>query len=110
MTAQFNQNVLHVLGADLDVNGFEHVTVWNSDAQWIEMRLRALAPQVVRVLDLEIDFVEGEELRTEISAKFTRPRLETELAAAGLRLARWWTDPAGDYALSLALPNHPVVS
>ncbi len=113
VTAQFNQNVLHVLarelGADLDVNGFGHVAVWDPDAQWIEMRLRALAPQVVRVLDLEIDFVEGEELRTEVSAKFTRPRLETELGAAGLRLARWWTDPAGDYALSLALPNHPVV-
>jgi predicted nucleic acid-binding Zn ribbon protein len=74
---------------------------------------RVLAHPVERVWRAvsvpEIDFVEGEELRTEVSATFTRPGLETELAAAGLRLARWWTDPAGDYALSLALPNHPVV-
>ena len=106
VTAQFNRNVLHVLvrelGAELDPDGFVHVALWDAEAEWVEMRLRARSPQVVRVLDLEVSFDEGEELRTEVSAKFTRERVERELDAAGLRLARWWTD--GDYALSLALP------
>ena len=106
VTAQFNRNVLHVLvrelGADLDPDGFVHVALWDAEAEWVEMRLRARSPQVVRVLDLEVSFDEGEELRTEVSAKFTRERVERELDTAGLRLARWWTD--GDYALSLALP------
>ncbi len=108
VTARFNANVLHVLarelGADVDVAGFTHVALWDPDEQWIEMRLRAVRRQVVRVLDLEVEFAEGEDLRTEVSAKFTRARVEAELAAAGLRLTRWWTDPDGDYALSLAVP------
>ena len=41
-------------------------------------------------------------MRTEISAKFRRERVEAELAAAGLELVAWWTDPAGDFALSLS--------
>ena len=45
---------------------------------------------------------DGEEMRTEISAKFRREVVENELAAAGLVLEAWWTDAAGDFALSLA--------
>ena len=55
-------------------------------------------------LDLDVGFADGEELRTEISAKFRREGVEAELAAAGLELADWWTDPAGDFALSLSFP------
>ena len=47
-------------------------------------------------------FAAGEQLRTEISAKFRREGVTAELAAAGLRLTHWWTDPAGDFALSLS--------
>ena len=107
VTAEFNRNVLHVLarelGADVDPDAFAHVAVWDAEQEWIEMRLRAVRPQVVSVLDLEVHFAEGEHLRTEISAKFRRPGVEQELGAAGLQLLRWWTDPDGDYALSLAL-------
>ncbi len=107
VTAEFNRNVLHVLarelGADVDPEAFAHVAVWDAEQEWIEMRLRSLRPQVVRVLDLEIPFRQGEDLRTEVSAKFRRPGVELELGAAGLELSRWWTDPDGDYALSLAL-------
>ena len=107
VTAEFNRNVLHVLarelGADVDPDAFAHVAVWDAEQEWIEMRLRSLRPQVVRVLDLEIAFEQGEDLRTEISAKFRRPGVELELGAAGLQLSHWWTDPDGDYALSLAL-------
>ena len=108
VTAAFNLNVLSVinreLDADFDPAGFAHGARWNAECEWIEMRLRSLRAQrvVVRDLDLVVDFAEGEELRTEISAKFRRAGVAAELEAAGLSLARWWTDPAGDFALSLA--------
>jgi L-histidine Nalpha-methyltransferase len=109
VTAEFNLNVLAVvnreLGADFDVDGFVHVARFDTTEEWIEMRLRALADQTVRIdaLNLTVDFAAGEEMRTEISAKFRRPRVEAELADAGLRLERWMTDPAGDFALSLSV-------
>jgi L-histidine N-alpha-methyltransferase len=110
VTAAFDRNVLYVvnreLGGDFDPEAFEHLAVWDADEEWIEMRLRSLREQTVHVkaLDLEVAFAEGEQMRTEVSAKFTRERVERELAAAGLRPAAWWTDRAGDFALSLALP------
>jgi L-histidine N-alpha-methyltransferase len=58
----------------------------------------------IGALDLEVRFERGEELRTEISAKFRRETVTAELAAAGLRLTHWWTDAAGDFALSLSVP------
>jgi L-histidine Nalpha-methyltransferase len=109
VTAAFNLNVLQVinreLGATFDVDAFAHVAVWDPDREWIEMRLRSLREQRVDVpaLDLTATFAEGEELRTEISAKFRRETVAAELAAAGLRLAHWWTDEPGDFALSLAV-------
>jgi L-histidine N-alpha-methyltransferase len=113
VTAEFNKNVLRVLnrelGADFDAeDGFAHVAVWDEGNEWVEMRLRSLRSQVVRVPglgpDFTVQFGAGEELRTEISAKFRRAGVEAELAGAGLRLAQWWTDEAGDFALSLSLP------
>ncbi|MGB3829395.1 MAG: L-histidine N(alpha)-methyltransferase [Ornithinimicrobium sp.] len=106
VTAEFNRNVLHVLarelGSDVDPEAFAHVAVWDEEHQWVEMRLRSRTDQVVRVLDLQVPFAEGEELRTEISAKFRRPRVQAEVEAAGLTLAQWWTDSDGDYAVSLS--------
>ena len=110
VTAAFNQNVLAVLnrdlGADFDVEQFDHVAVWDARNEWIEMRLRSRIEQVVRVpaLDLTVRFARGEEVRTEISAKFRRSGVTAELVAAGLEPRQWWTDPAGDFALSLAVP------
>jgi L-histidine N-alpha-methyltransferase len=110
VTARFNLNVLSVvnreLGADFDLSAFAHVARWNTDEQWIEMRLRSVREQTVHVkdLDLDIGFAAGETMRTEISVKFTRARVEREFAAAGLRLASWWTDRAGDFAVSLGMP------
>ncbi len=108
VTAEFNKNVLQVLnrelGADFDLAGFEHVAVYDRERERMDIRLRSLAAQDVRLddLDLEISFADGEEMRTEISTKFTRPRLEAIYAEAGLEMCGWFTDPAGDYALSLA--------
>jgi L-histidine Nalpha-methyltransferase len=111
VTAAFNKNVLAVvnrdLEADFDLDEFDHVAMWDADHEWIEMRLRSRQDQVVRIrtLGLEIRFARGEELRTEISAKFRRETVAAELAAAGLRLTHWWTDPADDFALSLSVPG-----
>ena len=99
VTAAFNRNVLAVLDreldADFDLDAFEHVALWDAGHEWIEMRLRSRVEQVVSVaaLDLEVPFAAGEELRTEISAKFRRAGVEAELAAAGLAMTHWWTDP-----------------
>lgn len=108
VTAAFNKNVLAVvnreLGADFPLEDFAHVALWDPDHEWVEMRLSARRALTVKIreLDLVVQFEEGEELRTEISAKFREERVRDELAAAGLRLDQWWTDGAGRFALSLA--------
>jgi L-histidine N-alpha-methyltransferase len=110
VTAEFNRNVLAVinreLDADFDVDEFAHVALWNAEQEWIEMHLRSERDQSVHIgaLNLTAEFTAGELMRTEISAKFRRERVEAELAAAGLRLTHWWTDPADDFALSLSVP------
>jgi L-histidine N-alpha-methyltransferase len=108
VTAAFNRNVLLVmnreLDADFEADEFEHVARFDRDNEWIEMRLRSRRAQTVhlRSLGLVVRFGDGEELRTEISAKFRRPGVEQELAAVGFHLAEWWTDAAADFALSLS--------
>jgi L-histidine Nalpha-methyltransferase len=108
VTADFNRNVLSVLnrelGADFDLGNFEHVAIWNPEKEWMEMRLRATAPATVTLSDIGIDITlaAGEEIRTEISAKFRREGIRSELAKTGFELDSWWTDPEGLYALSLA--------
>ncbi|MEU2744374.1 L-histidine N(alpha)-methyltransferase [Streptomyces sp. NPDC007095] len=109
VTAEFNKNVLHVvnreLGADFDPDSFAHVALWDDQHEWIEMRLRSLTEQTVKIpaLDLAVEFADGEELRTEISAKFREEGVRRELGAAGLDLAHWWTDHEGRFALSLSV-------
>jgi L-histidine N-alpha-methyltransferase len=108
VTAEFNKNVLEVLnrelGGDFDLDAFEHVARYDGEEARMDIRLRSLADQSVRLdgLDLTVEFAAGEEMRTEISAKFTRDRLEAVYEESGMALDGWFTDPAGDYALSLA--------
>jgi L-histidine Nalpha-methyltransferase len=108
VTAAFNRNVLAVINrrlhADFDPDAFAHRALYDTDNDWIEMRLVSARKQRVHVadLDLAVDFAADEEMRTEISAKFTAARVEAELADAGLELANWWTDDGGDFGLSLA--------
>ena len=109
VTAAFNKNVLQViareLDADLDVDAFAHVAVWDAEREWVEMRLEALRPQTVsvRALDLVVELARGEQIRTEVSAKFRERRVRSELEAAGLQVQRWWTDEAGDFGVSLSV-------
>jgi L-histidine N-alpha-methyltransferase len=108
VTAEFNRNVLRVLNreldADFDVSAFEHVALWDPAHEWIEMRLRSRDATRVRIgaLGLAVDFAAGEELRTEVSAKFRREGLARELDAAGFALRHWWTDPDGLFGVSLS--------
>lgn len=108
VTADFNKNVLRVLnrelGADFDVDEFDHVALWRPDTSWIEMRLRARKPMLVTLpgIDLQVPFAEGEELRTEISMKFSRDGIAVELEAAGFRLVGQWTDSQDRYAVTVA--------
>lgn len=108
VTAEFNRNVLRVLnrelGADFEPDDFEHVALFDREHEWIEMRLRARREHttLVRDLDLPVHFDAGEEMRTEISAKFTADRLEADLSAARLELVRWFTDPEELFALTLS--------
>jgi L-histidine N-alpha-methyltransferase len=108
VTADFNRNVLRVINrelcADFDPDAFEHVALWDAEHEWIEMRLRSRQQQQVTVtqLGIEVPFAAGEEVRTEVSAKFRTDGVARELTAAGLRPTASWTDPAGDFALTLA--------
>jgi L-histidine N-alpha-methyltransferase len=108
VTAEFNRNVLRVLnrelGADFEPDDFEHVALFDREHEWIEMRLRARREHttLVRDLDLPVHFDAGEEMRTEISAKFTAERIEGDLAAAGLEPVRTLTDADGLFALTLS--------
>jgi L-histidine Nalpha-methyltransferase len=113
VTAEFNRNVLRVinreLGADFDVEEFEHVAIWDAANEWIEMRLRSRREQRVTITDLALTvrFAAGEEMRTEISAKFRKDGIRAELAAAGFQTLRFWTDAGGDFGLTLAeFPRH----
>jgi L-histidine N-alpha-methyltransferase len=108
VTADFNRNVLRVLntelGADFDVMAFEHVAVWRPEEEWIEMRLRASRSMLVRLpgVDMDVYFHEGEELRTEISAKFRLEGVVEEVEAAGFSAVGQWTDRQNRYAMTLA--------
>ncbi|MDE3206410.1 MAG: L-histidine N(alpha)-methyltransferase [Acidobacteriota bacterium] len=108
VTAAFNKNVLAVLnrrlGAAFRAELFDHVAYYDDDEHRIEMRLRARTAQRVPVagLGLEVQFEAGEYLLTEISTKFTEAQIGAELTAAGMTVVRTYTDPAADFAVSLA--------
>lgn len=108
ITAEFNLNLLTMLNRELGANfvstRFEHVADWDPLREWINIRIRSKQSQTVFVadLDLSVDFAKGEEIHTEISAKFRPEGVASELAAAGLDVVGSWTDQAGDFALTLA--------
>ena len=108
VTAEFNRNVLHVLNreldADFDVEAFAHRALWDAQHEWIEMRLVARRAMAVRVggLGLDVQFAAGEEMRTEISAKFRPGGVRGWLEATGWEVRRTWTDPDERFALTLA--------
>jgi L-histidine N-alpha-methyltransferase len=111
VTAAFNRNVLSVINNELDADfapdAYEHVALWNEEERWIEMRLRSKYDQTVRVaaLDIDAEFGAGEDLLTEISAKFVAEELELELGAAGFVVDAMWGKTDGEFVLVLARPT-----
>jgi L-histidine Nalpha-methyltransferase len=111
VTAEFNRNVLHVLnrelGADFDPDAFEHVAFFDPEESWIDIRLRARGEQRVSIpgADIEIELADGEDIRTEVSSKFTLERLARELGDADLAIEHFYTDPDGLFGLSLCAPR-----
>lgn len=111
ITAEFNRNLLHVLNrelhGDFQPESFKHIAFYDRRNEWVEMRLRATRAMSVYIadLDLRVEFAAGEELRTEISAKFTRAHVKADLDAAGLALDRWFTDDHELFAVTLARPR-----
>jgi len=107
VTARFNRNILkavnEALDGDFDPAAFEHVAFYDRENAWIEMRLRALRPMRVHVRGAGVQraFVKGEEIRTEISCKYTRASLAALLPGTGLRLVDWLTDEEGLFALAV---------
>jgi len=114
ITAAFNRNLLSVLnrelGADFDPGQFEHRALWRSGEARIEMRLRARQAQVVHLpgIDLTVDFEAGEEILTEMSAKFRPAEIAAELAGSDLVVERAWQDPAGDFQVTMARLDRDV--
>ncbi|MEJ2581243.1 MAG: L-histidine N(alpha)-methyltransferase [Acidobacteriota bacterium] len=109
VTADFNLNALRVLnrrfGTGFEIEAFEHVAFYDHEQEWIEMRLRALQPTRVSLGDArELHLETGDEIRTEISRKFTRESFSRELAGTGLELSAWFTDPKALFASALVEP------
>lgn len=108
VTAAFNRNVLTVLNRELDADfvpaAYDHVARWNAEAEWIEMRLRSRHAQTVRLdaVDVDLRLADGEELRTEISAKFRPDGVRRELIGAGFEPVEWWTDTLDRFGVSLS--------
>lgn len=107
VTGAFIRNALTVinreLGGDIDVGNFDYVPLWDDRERRVDMRLRACEPEHARIdaLDLDLDLEAGEELRIEISTKFTKEQLLADLSEVGFGDASFFTDPAGDFGLAL---------
>lgn len=109
VTAAFNSNILRVLnrrfGTRFEIDAFEHVAFYDRDREWIEMRLRAVRPTSAALEDgRELRFAAGDEIRTEISRKFTRESFTASLDGTGLELSRWYTDDRRRFASALLRP------
>jgi L-histidine N-alpha-methyltransferase len=108
VTAQFDLNVLYVLnrllGGDFEPSTFRHRAFYDRERRWIEMRLVSTRAQIVHLpaIDLVLHLAAGEEIRTEISAKYDRPSATRLLGDAGFAMVEWYTDPENLFALSLA--------
>ena len=90
-----------------DLDNFDHVARYNSEAHRIEMWLRSSQDQTIDIpdLDLSVPLKKDEEIRTELSTKYDRPLAENLLSASGFELVKWYTDP--DQLISLALARKP---
>ena len=108
VTARFNRNMIRVinrrLGAGLDPGLFSHRAFYDADLERIEMWLRSEEEQSASTPLLEARFEKGEDVRTEISAKFTRVSAAETFEEAGLELLELYTDDGELFSLALGAP------
>ena len=110
ITAEFNLNVLRVLnrelGANFDLDGFEHYAHFNPLESRIEMYLISMRDQSVRFnhIDGDLEFKEGDHILTEISTKFTRNQLELLLLESGFNVVNHYESNGLKFSLLLARP------
>ncbi len=109
VTEAFNKNVLvrlnRELGANFDVDGFDHRGIWNAKESRIEMHLVSRHAQVVELpaTGQTIILAAGESIHTENSYKYTTERVAALLESADFSLQRTWTDPRDWFGLHLAV-------
>ena len=107
VTDAFIRNALTVINRELDgnidVGNFDYVPFWDGREERIDMRLRACEPERARIeaLDLDVELEPGEELRIEISTKFSEDKLLAELAEVGFAEGAFFTDDANDFGVAL---------
>ncbi|WGM31445.1 ergothioneine biosynthesis protein EgtB [Brevundimonas sp. NIBR11] len=105
VTAAFNKNLLvranRELGADFDLDAFEHVAVWNAGKSRMEMHLRATRDMQVHIGSATIAFARGETIHTESSRKFTQATVTAMAEAAGWRVVSFKQSPDPSVALVL---------
>jgi len=102
VTAEFNLNLLkrinRELGADFNLDAFEHTAPWNESMQRIEMHLRSLRAQVVQIGGQRFEFDQDETIHTENSHKFTIGGF-ADLARPWFRQVHVWTDEREYFSL-----------
>ena len=97
VTGQFNKNLLvrinRELGANFQLDQFEHYAFYNPTEGRVEMHLISLKNQSIRIGEIEIAFALGESIWTESSYKYTLEEFSSFAAIAGLTVKHVWTDP-----------------
>ena len=105
VTAAFNLNLLtrinRELGADIDVDAFRHVALFNAGQSRIEMHLESLKEQTAAIAGHRIVFAAGERICTEHSHKYTIESFGGLAASAGWTSRAYWTDPEALFAVLL---------
>ena len=103
VTAEFNLNLLQrinsELGADFDLDRFEHVAMFVESESRIEMHLRSTCEQDVNVGGERIHFAEGETIHTENSYKYGDGRFRDLVRGTGFSWVQRWADDREWFAL-----------
>ncbi len=98
ITARFNLNLLERvnrdLGADFDIDQWQHRAIYNSNAGRIEMYLISEVDQFVHVAEHKFHFRRGEKITTEYSYKYAPEEFAALAGKAGFEFAHMWSDDA----------------
>lgn len=109
VTAAFNRNLLvrinRELGADFDLDAFEHQAFYNSKLGRVEMHLTAASPQKVLVDGHRFDFRAGESLHTEDSYKYSVAEFRTLAEQSGFSGEQVWQDNSGLFSVHCLRAN-----